>query len=130
MSLGIVFLGFFCVFSGRPLEAKIIQAEIEHKDYLPEVPENFRRGQILKEGDLAVRVQWFPVPDWMAGTFMVNPALELTWNRLYIIIFSLLVLAMLALVLLLIIAAVSYFGVGQLIGAFRLSEFKSAMRRG
>ena len=38
-------------------------------------------------------------PDWMAGTFMLNPALELTWNRLYIIIFSLLVLAMLALVL-------------------------------
>ncbi|MEL7399313.1 MAG: urea ABC transporter permease subunit UrtB, partial [Pseudomonadota bacterium] len=38
-------------------------------------------------------------PDWMAGTFMVNPALELTFNRLYIIIFSLLVLAMLALVL-------------------------------
>lgn len=38
-------------------------------------------------------------PDWMAGTFMVNPALELTFNRLYIIIFSLLVLAALALVL-------------------------------
>ena len=38
-------------------------------------------------------------PDWMAGTFMINPALELTWNRLYIIIFSLMVLAVLALVL-------------------------------
>ncbi len=38
-------------------------------------------------------------PDWMAGTFMINPALELTFNRLYIIIFSLLVLALLALVL-------------------------------
>jgi urea transport system permease protein len=38
-------------------------------------------------------------PDWMAGTFMINPALELTYNRLYIIIFSLVVLALLALVL-------------------------------
>jgi len=38
-------------------------------------------------------------PEWMAGTFMINPALELTWNRLYIIIFSLMVLALLALVL-------------------------------
>jgi urea transport system permease protein len=38
-------------------------------------------------------------PDWMAGTFMINPALELTFNRLYIIIFSLLVLALLALIL-------------------------------
>ncbi|ASP38092.1 urea ABC transporter permease subunit UrtB [Bacterioplanes sanyensis] len=37
-------------------------------------------------------------PEWMAGTFMLNPGLELTWNRLYIIIFSLLVLAMLALI--------------------------------
>lgn len=38
-------------------------------------------------------------PDWMAGTFTVNPGLELTYNRLYIIIFSLMVLAGLALVL-------------------------------
>lgn len=38
-------------------------------------------------------------PDWMSGTFMINPALELTYNRLYIIIFSLLVLGALALVL-------------------------------
>ena len=38
-------------------------------------------------------------PDWLAGTFMVNPGLYLTYNRLYIIIFSLVVLALLALVL-------------------------------
>jgi len=38
-------------------------------------------------------------PDWLAGTFMVNPGLSLTYNRLYIIIFSLVVLAVLALVL-------------------------------
>lgn len=38
-------------------------------------------------------------PDWLAGTFMVNPGLSLTYNRLYIIIFSLMVLAVLAIVL-------------------------------
>ena len=38
-------------------------------------------------------------PSWMAGTFSVNPGLELTFNRLYIIIFSLMVLAALALLL-------------------------------
>ncbi|MEH6344595.1 MAG: urea ABC transporter permease subunit UrtB [Bermanella sp.] len=38
-------------------------------------------------------------PSWMAGTFTVNAGLELTFNRLYIIIFSLMVLAALALVL-------------------------------
>ncbi|MBO9439983.1 murein biosynthesis integral membrane protein MurJ [Sulfitobacter sp. KE29] len=54
---------------------------------------------------------------WL-GNAALQPMLGLPWWR------------GLALVLLLIIAAVSYFGVGQLIGAFRLSEFKSAMRRG
>jgi urea transport system permease protein len=38
-------------------------------------------------------------PEWMAGSFTVNAGLELTYNRLYIIIFSLMVLAGLALVL-------------------------------
>ncbi|WP_396588150.1 urea ABC transporter permease subunit UrtB [Bermanella sp. R86510] len=38
-------------------------------------------------------------PQWMAGTFSINPGLELTFNRLYIIIFSLMVLATLALVM-------------------------------
>lgn len=38
-------------------------------------------------------------PDWMAGTFSVNPGLALTYNRLYIILFGLLLLAALALVL-------------------------------
>ncbi len=36
----------------------------------------------------------------------------------------------LALLILLSVAAVSYFGLGQLIGAFKLSEFKGALRRG
>ncbi|QFT58635.1 putative peptidoglycan biosynthesis protein MurJ [Sulfitobacter sp. THAF37] len=36
----------------------------------------------------------------------------------------------LALVLLILVGMVSYFGVGQLIGAFRLSEFRRALRRG
>ncbi|MDF3384317.1 MULTISPECIES: murein biosynthesis integral membrane protein MurJ [Sulfitobacter] len=54
---------------------------------------------------------------WL-GNAALQPMLGLPWWR------------GLALVLLLIIAALSYFGVGQLIGAFRLSEFKSAMRRG
>ena len=38
-------------------------------------------------------------PDWMSGSFAINGALSLTWNRFYIIIFALVVLAILALVL-------------------------------
>ncbi|UOA33207.1 putative lipid II flippase MurJ [Sulfitobacter sp. DSM 110093] len=54
---------------------------------------------------------------WL-GNAALQPMLGLPWWR------------GLALVLLLVIAAISYFGIGQLIGAFRLSEFKGAMRRG
>ena len=54
---------------------------------------------------------------WL-GNAALQPMLGLPWWR------------GLALVMLLAIAAISYFGIGQLIGAFRLSEFKVAMRRG
>jgi len=38
-------------------------------------------------------------PDWMSGSLVINPALTLTWNRLYIIVFALVALATLALLL-------------------------------
>ncbi len=38
-------------------------------------------------------------PDWMAGSLQINGALSLTYNRLYIIVFSLVVLAALILLL-------------------------------
>lgn len=38
-------------------------------------------------------------PDWMSGFYQVNGALSLTYNRMYIILFSLLVLGLLALLL-------------------------------
>lgn len=38
-------------------------------------------------------------PDWMAGSWVVNGALSFTYNRIYIFIFSLFVLGMLALLL-------------------------------
>ena len=36
----------------------------------------------------------------------------------------------LALLALIVVGAVAYFAIGQIIGAFRLSEFRSALRRG
>ncbi|MCZ4368394.1 murein biosynthesis integral membrane protein MurJ [Sulfitobacter dubius] len=54
---------------------------------------------------------------WL-GNAALQPMLGLPWLR------------GLALVLLIAIGAISYFGIGQLIGAFRLSEFKRAVRRG
>jgi len=38
-------------------------------------------------------------PDWMSGTWQVNAALSLTWNRVYILVFALIVFAVLLLVL-------------------------------
>tara|TARA_R110002049_G_scaffold307712_2_gene509076 strand:- start:47989 stop:49530 length:1542 start_codon:yes stop_codon:yes gene_type:complete len=54
---------------------------------------------------------------WL-GNAALQPFLGLPWWR------------GLALVVLLLIGAVAYFGTGQLIGAFRLREFKGAVRRG
>ena len=54
---------------------------------------------------------------WL-GNAALQPMLGLPWWR------------GLALVLLIAIGAISYFGIGQLIGAFRLSESKRAVRRG
>ena len=52
------------------------------------------------------------------GYVMLNPFLGLPWWR------------GLALCVLLLIGMISYFGLGHAMGAFRLSEFKSAFRRG
>jgi urea transport system permease protein len=38
-------------------------------------------------------------PDWMSGSLRLNDALEITWNRLYIVIFTLIVFAIVQLVL-------------------------------
>ncbi|UWR11045.1 murein biosynthesis integral membrane protein MurJ [Sulfitobacter mediterraneus] len=54
---------------------------------------------------------------WL-GNAVMQPFLGLPWWR------------GLALLVLIAIGAFSYFGVGQMIGAFRLAEFKGAMRRG
>ncbi len=38
-------------------------------------------------------------PDWMSGSLRINDALEITWNRLYIVIFTVLVFSVIQLVL-------------------------------
>ena len=38
-------------------------------------------------------------PDWMSGSLRLNDALEITWNRLYIVIFTLIVFSVILLVL-------------------------------
>ena len=64
------------LFSPSAGQAKIIQAEIEHKEILPEVPAPFRTGAVLDHQSIQPRVEWFPVPDWMAGTWMKEGDME------------------------------------------------------
>lgn len=54
---------------------------------------------------------------WM-GNAVLQPLLGVPWWRAF------------ALLMLVSIGAISFFGIGHLIGAFRLSEFKAALRRG
>lgn len=52
-----------------PARSRVIDAEIEHKEFLPPVPASYQAGADLDAAAPAVRVEWFPVPDWMAGTW-------------------------------------------------------------
>jgi urea transport system permease protein len=38
-------------------------------------------------------------PDWMSGSLRINDALEITWNRLYIVIFAMIVFSLIQLVM-------------------------------
>lgn len=60
----------------RPLSAKIIQAKIEHREVLPEVPSTFQKGSVVNFNNLKSRVEWFPIPDWMAGRFTKEGDIE------------------------------------------------------
>ena len=77
IKLVLVLLATFATLITLPTaSAKVIQAEIEHRETLPEVPEVFRRGSILKADKLNVRIEWFPVPNWMAGTWTKDGDIE------------------------------------------------------
>jgi len=54
----------------------VIQAGIEHKEYLPPVDQSFRAGTTFSAPPQAARVQWFPVPDWLAGAWLKNGDME------------------------------------------------------
>lgn len=77
------------------------------------VDDRFRRRiwRIMAASLIMGAVVWF-------ANLQMSPLLALPWWR------------GLGLVVLIVIAAVTYFGSGQWIGAFKLSEFKAAMRRG
>jgi len=77
------------------------------------VDDRFRRRiwRIMAASLIMGVVVWF-------ANLQMSPLLAMPWWR------------GLGLVVLIVIAAVTYFGSGQWIGAFKLSEFKAAMRRG
>lgn len=60
----------------QPLNAYVIQGEIDHKEYLPPVSQSFKAGATFSAPTQAPRVQWFPVPDWLAGAWMKNGDME------------------------------------------------------
>jgi putative peptidoglycan lipid II flippase len=82
-------------------------------------------GEVARFDDRFARRLWrivFAAVIMAAGLWItaagLAPFLAMPWWR---------VLALMALIT---VGAVIYFGSGQLIGAFRLSEFRAAMRRG
>lgn len=72
LALVCMLLNFFCL----PTEAKVIMGEIEHKETLPPVPSNMQKGSVFSSPAIQPQVQWFPVPDWLAGTWMKEGDVE------------------------------------------------------
>lgn len=57
-------------------QAYTIQGEIDHKEYLPPVSQSFKAGATFAAPTQVARVAWFPVPEWLAGTWMKNGDME------------------------------------------------------
>jgi len=62
--------------AGAPAQAEMIQGGITHKEVLPPVPSEFQAGATLSNADPVSTVQWFPVPDWLAGAWMKDGDVE------------------------------------------------------
>ncbi|HEY6527476.1 MAG TPA: urea ABC transporter permease subunit UrtB [Cellvibrionaceae bacterium] len=71
---------------GRPLETLLATFGVSL--FLQQVVRTYRANNVA-----------VVAPDWMSGMWQINGALSLTYNRMYIILFSVLVLALLAFLL-------------------------------
>lgn len=58
------------------LATTVIQGGIEHKEVLPPVSAGFKAGARFSAPTQAARVEWFPVPDWLAGAWLKNGDME------------------------------------------------------
>lgn len=56
--------------------AEVIQAGVEHKEYLPPVSQGYKAGAHFKAPVQVARVAWFPVPDWLAGAWLKSGDME------------------------------------------------------
>jgi len=62
--------------TSTPVKAEMIQGGITHKEVLPPVPSQYQAGATLSNADPVAIVQWFPVPDWLAGAWMKDGDVE------------------------------------------------------
>lgn len=62
--------------TSTPVKAEMIQGGITHKEVLPPVPSEYQAGATLSNADPVATVQWFPVPDWLAGAWMKDGDVE------------------------------------------------------
>lgn len=56
--------------------AEVIQAGVEHKEFLPPVSQSFKAGAHFTPPAQVARVAWFPVPDWLAGAWVKSGDME------------------------------------------------------
>ncbi|MBX9693112.1 MAG: hypothetical protein K2Z81_12055 [Cyanobacteria bacterium] len=58
------------------MRCEVIQGGIQHTETLPPVPAGMQKGSVFASPDALPTVQWFPVPDWLAGTWLKDGDVE------------------------------------------------------
>jgi len=64
-------LACFCAISAvfTPVAAETIYGDVQHDETIAPLPPQFQIGADYTEPPPAQRIEWFPVPPWMAGTW-------------------------------------------------------------
>ncbi|MDZ4832315.1 MAG: hypothetical protein SGJ27_00805 [Candidatus Melainabacteria bacterium] len=68
--------GLLSLFFNGAACAYTIQGEIDHKEYVAPVSQEFKAGATFAAPSQVSHVKWFPVPNWLAGTWMKNGDME------------------------------------------------------
>lgn len=66
LSIAVILLGA----SFAKTSAETIYGDVQHQEVLPPLPSQFQEGATYSDSPSGVTVDWFPIPPWMAGSWI------------------------------------------------------------